>query len=578
MAVLPGRTGDDRIAGERAALRRVATLVAGAAPPEEVFAAVTEEAGRLLGAQHATMSRYDPDGTATVVASWSATGAAFPVGTFLALGGRNAHTLVFQTRRPTRISDYANTSGPAGTAAREFGMRASVSVPVKVEGRLWGVMIVEHTQEEPLPADTEDRLTGFTELAATAIANAQAREELREFAEEQAALRRVATLVARGAPPAELLTAVAEEAGRLLRTDYATMKRYDPDGTVTVVATWSSVGASYPVGDRTRLGGRNISTLVFQTRQPARIDDYAAATGSIAVAVRALGVRAAVGAPVSVEGGLWGLMIVESRTGPLPAGTEARLAGFTELAATAIANAEAHAALTASRARIVATADATRRRIERDLHDGTQQRLISLALGLRAAQRRLPARQQDVAAQWSRTAQGLTDAIEELRKIACGLHPAVLEKHGLAPALRELVRRGSVPVKLDVQVSGRLPERVEVATYYVVSEALTNAAKHADATTADIEVAESGGVLHTHISDDGRGGADFSGGSGLVGLKDRVEALGGHLQLLSPPGAGTTLDIELPLGNPGELGLPPEAADPAVDASRSKESQQPPSG
>jgi Histidine kinase-, DNA gyrase B-, and HSP90-like ATPase len=175
-----------------------------------------------------------------------------------------------------------------------------------------------------------------------------------------------------------------------------------------------------------------------------------------------------------------------------------------------------------------------------------------------------------VAAQWSRTAQGLTDAIRELREIAHGLHPVVLEKHGLAPALRELVRRGSIPVNLDVQVKGRLPERVEVAAYYVVSEALTNAAKHADASTADIKVAESSDVLHIHISDDGCGGADFSDGSGLVGLKDRAEALGGHLQLRSPPGAGTRLDIELPLGNLGQLGLPPEAVNAAVDASHSK--------
>jgi len=547
MVVLPGRTGNDRIAEEQAALRRVATLVAGAAAPEEVFAEITEEAGRLLGAHHATMSRYDQDGTVTVIASWSATGVAFPVGSCMSLGGRNAHTLVFQTHRPARISDYAGTSGPCGKAAREFGFRASVSVPVIVEGGLWGVMIVEHTRAEPLPPDTEARLTGFTELAATAIANAQAREELRGFAEEQAALRRVATLVARGAPPAEVLTAVAGEAGRLLRTDYATMKRYDPDGTARVVASWSASGAAFPVGSSMPLGGRNAHTLVFETRQPARISDYAGTSGLAGQTARALGVRAAVAVPVSVEGGLWGLMIVESRTGPLPAGTEARLAGFTELAATAIANAEAQAALTASRARIVATADATRRRIERDLHDGTQQRLISLALGLRTAQRRLPAGQQEVAAQWARTAQGLTDAIEELREISRGLHPSVLEKHGLAPALRELVRRGSLPVTLDVQVSGRLPERVEVAAYYVVSEALANAAKHADATTADIEVAESDGILHIHISDNGRGGADFSHGSGLVGLKDRSEALGGRLHLDSPPGAGTTLEITLPL-------------------------------
>jgi GAF domain-containing protein len=179
MAALPGRAGDDRFTGEQAALRRVATLVARGRPPEEVFAAVAEEAGRLLGAHHATMSRYDPDGTATVVASWSSTGAAFPVGTFLPLGGRNAHTLVFQTGRAARIDDYAGASGPTGKAAREFGVRASVSVPVSVEGGLWGILVVEYTREEPLPADTEARLAGFTELAATAIANAQARVELR---------------------------------------------------------------------------------------------------------------------------------------------------------------------------------------------------------------------------------------------------------------------------------------------------------------------------------------------------------------------------------------------------------------
>jgi signal transduction histidine kinase len=551
MTGLPGPTGDDRIAEEQAALRRVATLVARAAAPEEVFAAVTEEAGRLLDAHHATMSRYDQDRTATVVASWCATGTAFPVGSCMPLGGRNAHTLVFQTHQPARISDYADTSGAAGKAAREFGLRASVSVPVTVECGLWGVMIVEHTRQEPLPADTEARLTGFTELAATAIANAQAREELRGLAEEEAALRRVATLVARGAPPAEVHTAVTEEAGRLLRTDYAAMKRYDPDDTVTVVATWSTTGAAFPLGTRARLGGHNVPTIIFQTRQPARIDDYTTASGPLAELAFKFGMRASVGVPVSVEGRLWGVMLVGSSAGRPPAGTEARLAGFTELVATAIANAEAQAALTASRARIVATADATRRRIERDLHDGTQQRLISLALELRAAQRRLPAGQQEVAAQWSRTAQGLTDAIEELREISRGLHPAVLEKHGLAPALRELVRRGSLPVTLDVQVSGRLPERVEVAAYYLVSEALTNAAKHADATTADVEVAESGGVLHIHISDDGCGGADFSDGSGLVGLKDRSEALGGRLQLDSPPGAGTTLEVTLPLHDRG---------------------------
>src|SRR5215469_14569512 len=197
MAASGRRAGEFRVAGEQAALRRVATLVSRGPPPEEVFAAVTEEAGRLLGARFAVMARYDPDATRTVVAAWSSPGPAFPVGSRMRLGGRNAATVVFQTGRAARIDDQDEASGPVGEAVGEFGLRAIVGVPVDVEGRLWGVMIVG-SRAGPLPAGTEDRLAGFTELAATAIANAQARVELRGSAEEQAALRRVATLVARG--------------------------------------------------------------------------------------------------------------------------------------------------------------------------------------------------------------------------------------------------------------------------------------------------------------------------------------------------------------------------------------------
>ena len=376
------------------------------------------------------------------------------------------------------------------------------------------------------------------------------------IAEEQAALRRVATLVARGAPPGRVLTAVTVEAGRLLAADCATMNRYGLDGTVMVVATWSGAGAAVPVGARQELGGSNIQTMVLQTRRPARIDDHAGASGAIAETHRALGLRAGVGVPVSVEGRLWGVMMAGSRAGPLPAGTEARLAGFTELAATAIANAEAHTALTASRARIVATADSTRRRIERNLHDGVQQRLVSLALDLRGAK---AAATGDLAPELDRIATGLDDVLEELREIARGLHPAILAHGGLAPALKALARRSAVPVHLDIQVDGRLPEPAEIAAYYTVSEALTNAAKHARATAADVQVTGSDGVVHVRVRDDGRGGAAFNDGSGLVGLRDRAEALGGHLQLTSPSGAGTTLEIELPLEPggpklPGELG------------------------
>ena len=321
MAALPGRTGDDRFTGEQSALRRVATLVAGGAPPEEVFTAVTEEAGRLLHAGHATMARFGPADMRTIVASWSSTGAAFPVGTRASLGGRNVSTLVFQTHRAARIDDYADASGPTAEAVREHGFRAAVGVPVSVEGCLWGVTAVL-SRGEPLPAGTEAQLAAFTELAATAIANAQARVELRGFAEEQAALRRVATLVARAALPEEVFAAVTEEAGRLLHAYHAAMNRYGPDGTRTVVASWSSTGAApTSVGAQAMLGGRNVSTLVSQTHRAARIDNYADASGPAADAARKFGIRAAAGVPVSVDGRLWGVMIVGSGSEPLPAGT-----------------------------------------------------------------------------------------------------------------------------------------------------------------------------------------------------------------------------------------------------------------
>jgi signal transduction histidine kinase len=368
-----------------------------------------------------------------------------------------------------------------------------------------------------------------------------------QIAEEQAALRRVATLVAHAAPPAAVLTAVTEEAGRLLRADHATMGRYSPDAAITVVATWGGGTAISAVGTRHQVGGQDLHTMIFQTGRPARTDDLADVSGDLAQLARELGVRDAVGVPVSVEGRLWGAMVVESRGGPLPAGTETRLAGFTELAATAIANAEAQAALTASRARIVATADATRRRFERNLHDGAQQRLVSLALDLRAAQAAAAAAGTgDQAQRLDRIAAGLDDVLDELREIARGLHPAILADGGLRPALKMLARRSAVPVQLDIQLAGRLPDQVEIAAYYTVSEALTNTAKHARATTADIQVTARDGVLRILIRDNGRGGANFGHGSGLLGLKDRAEALGGHLRLDSPPETGTTLEISLP--------------------------------
>ncbi|HJY94982.1 MAG TPA: GAF domain-containing protein, partial [Streptosporangiaceae bacterium] len=469
--------------------------------------------------------------------------------------GQNIHALVFQTGQPTRIDDYGTAVGAFADVARDWQYRSSVGVPISVEGRLWGVMIAG-SREESLPADTEARLAGFTELVATAIAEAQARVELRGFAEEQAALRRVATLVARGAPPEKVFGAVAEEAGRLLGTDSTVMSRYDPDGAAMVVGVWDGTGAArvIPVGLRLGFGGSNVHTLVFQTGRPGRIDDYAAASGDAADAARGWGFRSAVGVPISVEDRLWGVMSVASaREEPLAADTEERLAAFTELIVTALVNAEAQAALNASRARIVAAADRTRRRIERNLHDGAQQRLVSLALHLREAQAAAP-EADELADRLEGAVTEVTEVLEELREIARGIHPAILTEGGLSSALRALARRCAVPVSLDIKVAERLPEPVEIAAYYAISEALTNTAKHAHASAAEVEVAARDGGLRVCVRDDGRGGADFAGGSGLAGIKDRMEALGGRIWLHSPPGAGTAVHIVMPLGGPGGPG------------------------
>jgi signal transduction histidine kinase len=323
--------------------------------------------------------------------------------------------------------------------------------------------------------------------------------------------------------------------------------RYESDGTLTFVGNWSAVGPLFPAGTRRTVEGKNVATLVAQTGLPARMDRYADASGPIGDAVRQRGHVAAVGTPITVEGRLWGVLAVASTDHRLAADTETRLAGFSDLLATAIANDESRAALAASRARLVAAGDETRRQIERDLHDGAQQRLVSLGLSLRAAQAVVPAQLGELNGELSRVAEGLTSVLEELREIARGIHPAVLAEGGLGPALRTLARRSPIPVQLEVRAAERLPERIEVATYYVVAEVLTNAAKHAHASVVNVDVEAVDGVLRITVRDDGAGGADPTGGSGLIGLRDRVEALGGEITVLSPLGAGTAVHVALPL-------------------------------
>ncbi|MCW2505331.1 MAG: hypothetical protein JWO79_3615 [Actinomycetia bacterium] len=388
------------------------------------------------------------------------------------------------------------------------------------------------------------------ELAQRTRRRADAAELARAvLVDEQAALRRVATLVAREPSPAEVFATVAEEVGRLLQADVTSMLRYETDGTATVVAGRSELGIDIPVGTRLPVDGANVAATVFRTGRPARVDDLATASGSLADFLRELGVRSCAGSPIAVEGRLWGVMVCASvRSEPVPEGTESRIGEFTELVATAISNAETRAELTASRARVVAAGDETRRRLQRDLHDGAQQRLVSLALEVRVAESMAPRELADLHAVLGRVGEGLVGVLDDLREISHGIHPAILTQNGLRPALKSLARRSGVPVELGIRGDGRLPEAIEVAVYYVASEGLTNAAKHADASLVFVDVDSEGAVARLSIRDDGVGGADPGRGSGLVGLRDRVEALGGRIVITSPPGGGTSLIVTLPLG------------------------------
>jgi signal transduction histidine kinase len=535
------------LANEQAALRRVATLVARGVPPEEVFAAVSQEVGGLLPVDFADIGRYEPDGTITVVAPWGKAVDHFPIGSRWPLGGRNLSTIVFETGHPARMDDYADASGPIGVASRETGVRSAVATPITVEGRLWGVMTADSTMEQPLPVDSEARLASFTELVATAIANAESRAGLARLAEQQAALRRVATLVARGVAPEEVFEAVTEEVVRLMGSDSAAMSRYESDGTMSAVTISGRVKDVFPVGRRWSLGGKNVSTLVFETGRPARIESYADATDDLSAALREQGLRSAVGTPIIVEGRLWGVMSASSGDPkPLPADTEERLVSFTELVATAISNAESRAAVAASRARIVAAADETRRRIERDLHDGAQQRLVHAVIVLKLALGALTKGDPDADELVAEALRHAEQANAELRELAHGILPAALTRGGLRAGVEGLVSRISLPVGLGISV-GRLPADVEATSYFVISEALTNVVKHASADRATVTVQAEGGALRVEIRDEGIGGADPARGSGLVGLRDRAEALGGTIEVMSPAGRGTTLLIEIPL-------------------------------
>ena len=367
--------------------------------------------------------------------------------------------------------------------------------------------------------------------------------------DEQAALRRVATLVAGASDPTQIFATVTEEVGRLLGAHTANMVRYRHDGTADVIGGWNEPGVpSVRVGAQLQLDGDTLAPKICRSGQPERVDDYEGITGSLADRLRALGIRSGVGAPIVFNGELWGAVVVSSvEVRAFPAGDEDRVAAFTELVAQALANAEAREQLRASRARVVTAGDAERRRLERNLHDGAQQRFVGIALGLRLLDRLIDDDPAQAHAALSSVVGELTQGLAELRELARGLHPAVLTDHGLHAAVAAVAQRAPVPVVLTFDEGERPSEAVEVAAYYVVSEALTNVAKYAEATEARVEVRRLGDRLVVVVSDDGAGGADVRGGSGLRGLEDRVEALGGRLHVRSLPGEGTSVRADLPL-------------------------------
>jgi signal transduction histidine kinase/uncharacterized protein YoaH (UPF0181 family) len=535
-----------RLLEEQAALRRVATLVARGIDPVEIFSAVADEIRRLLGADNAGVARFEPDATAVVVlAGVGEYPAESMVGQRLTLRDYLAPAMVWQTGRSARVDDdqWSSMSDPVADALRKLGIRSMVACPIVVDGRLWGVVIVM-TRRGPFPGGTADRMADFTELVATAIANAQAHQELRELADTQAALRRLAMLVAEGEPPEAVFAAATREALRHFGGGTARMIRFELDGTATLVANEGATRPDVEVGERWEgYPPDGLTATVRRTGQAARVDDYSAIEGGEATLRE--GIPSAVAVPIYVDGRLWGMIAVGP--GPLPPDLEQRMAEFTDLVATAVANAQNRAELVSSRARIVAASDDVRRRIERDLHDGTQQRLVSLGLKLRLVQSMVPAELAELETGIDAVADELNGVVEDLREIARGIHPAILSEGGLGAALRTLARRAAIPVELEATVIARLPERIEVAAYYVVSEALTNATRHAHASVVRVAVEERDDRLHLSIRDDGRGGVDPARGSGLIGLGDRVEALGGSIEVSSPPAQGTHILVQLPL-------------------------------
>jgi PAS domain S-box-containing protein len=529
-----------RLAEEQAALQRVATLVARGVEPAEIFAAVSREVGRMFGSDLAVVGRWDPDGPSQLILGLIRPMAGWDVGSRMPLAETTAAAAVYRTGRSARTDAPAQNN----RAVRELRAVSGVGCPVVVDGRPWGAITV--ASREPLPSDAEQRLEKFTELVATAVANATARQALRQLADEQAALRRVATLVAEGAPPSTVFDAVAAEMRGLLETDGLSVCRYEEDGELTIVAHRGAQAHQLPPGRRIRHDDPDsISATVRRTGRPARMDSYAHTQGHIGEVIDDLEYRSGVGVPIVVDGRVWGVTVANWTSEHPPSDTEQRMAQFGELLDTAIANADSRDQLTASRARLLTEADDARRRVVRDLHDGAQQRLVHTILTLRLAREALRRGEADAG---SLVAEALDQAERgnaDLRELAHGIHPGALTIGGLRGGVAAVVERLDLPVDLDV-VGERLPPEIEASAYFVVAEALTNVVKHSQAARAEVTASVREGMLEIQVRDNGVGGA-APDGHGLLGMKDRVAALGGRLEIASAAGRGTCVAATLPL-------------------------------
>jgi PAS domain S-box-containing protein len=540
------RARTETLVVQQESVRRIAALVTGGAASREVFAAIAREVARVLGLQLVEVSRFEPDGTVTVIGAWSDRPQPPEAGARWPLDGPTMPTRVQRTGQPVRLESCAQIPGAMTDAAGARGIVSAAGAPIVVDGELWGVVSAGADHREPVSADAERRLGEFTALVATAISNTQSREDVRRLAEQEAALRRLATLVAEGAESALVFAAVCEETGRLLGATSVNLAHFTADGFNLTMAGWSVRDVHVPTGSRLSLDGDSINTLVRDTAAPGRVDSYDGARGELAAELRRLGIRCEVGAPVMVEGRVWGALIAGTdEDEPLPLGAEHRLARFAQLIATAISNATARSDLVASRARIVEAADEQRRRVVRDLHDGAQQRLVQAVMTLQRLQAR-----NDL----SPEARPLVEdgamltrsAIDELRELARGIHPAILTHHGLGAAVDGLAERAPLPVDIEIS-DDRYPTAVESAAYFVVAEALTNVAKYAQASSARVTASRIAGDLVLAVEDDGVGGARPAPGSGLSGLRDRLSALDGTLTVDSQPGAGTRVRAVIPL-------------------------------